>query len=791
MTLLRRWWWALLLIPVIIGATRLRLDVEVLNLLPANLPVVQGLKLYQENFSNARELIITLEGHDPNALENAARTVADALRRRTNLVSHVTWQPAWLEYPGQSAELIGYLWYNQPASSFALLTNRLFGSNLTNALIEAQQRLATTFTPGDIATLAYDPLELTRLPGNRSAADEGSAEQLFVSPDGRFRVVFVEADSPLANYKQCRAWLSEIQALVNRQALPADIRVSYTGRPAFVTEIAGGMERDMAGSAGGTLLTIGILFYLTHRRLRPLLWLLALLVLLLGATAGLGGLFFGTLNVVSLGFASILAGLAEDFGIVLYQESRSHPELTTQEVRRQAAPGIWWSAITTAGAFMLLNLSGLPGLGQLGSLVAIGILLAAVVMIYAYVPPLMRWHRKTDPLSQKFMLFAPVRLLPAKAIWAITVLLLLLAAFTLWQPRTRFDRSPAALKPKNSAAYATVEQIKHKLGRPDEPVWVIVQGKNEREVAERLTLVEPWLQSGVSNGAIARFNLPTQIWPQPQNQNANRQGLSSLVARAAEVRSAILAHGFTTNSLALTENLFATWRDAVARDTVYWPSNAASRWALDKFVGQTRDGILALGLIHPAADRSAIRRFIDSLPADLERASVIVSGWEFLGPTIFAMVIDEFPRVFVPIAVLVLLSLWLAFRHFREVLLSLATLGFAALALQAIMDVLGWRWNLLNLMALPLLLGMGIDYSIHIQLALRRYQGDLAAVRKSVGRALLLAGTTTVVGFGSLSFSQNAGMASLGQVCALGIALALLTAVYLLPVWWRRFGSKA
>ena len=63
-------------------------------------------------------------------------------------------------------------------------------------------------------------------------------------------------------------------------------------------------------------------------------------------------------------------------------------------------------------------------------------------------------------------------------------------------------------------------------------------------------------------------------------------------------------------------------------------------------------------------------------------------------------------------------------------------------------------------------------------------------VRKSVGRALLLAGATTVVGFGSLSFSTNAGMASLGQICALGIGLALVTAVYLLPVWWRKTGRE-
>jgi predicted RND superfamily exporter protein len=782
---LRRSWWWLLLIPIVIGVARLRFDVEVLNLLPLHVPAVQGLKIYQENFANARELIVTLDGDDPDRLESAARQLATGLRAETNLVAQVTWQPAWLEYPGQSAELIAYLWLNQAPEAVRALTNRLSGPNLSNALLEAQSRLATSFSPGDIATLSYDPLELTRLPGEGSTSGIGTGEQLFVSADGKFRVLFVEARPALGNYKQCRAWLEQIRQVVALQNLPAEIRVQYTGRPAFVTEIAGGMEKDMGGSAGGTLLTIGILFYLTHRRFRPLVWLLTLLVVILGATTAIGGLFFGTINVVSLGFASILFGLAEDFGIVLYQESRSHPELSTAQVRRMAAPGIWWSAITTAGAFLLLNLSGLPGLGQLGSLVAIGIVLAAVVMIYLYVPPLMRWHRRTDEDDSKLRLFAPVRLLPTKVIWLVTALCLLSGAWVLWRQGVRFDRSPDALKPRNSHAYAAVEQMKERLGRPDEPAWVIVRGNGEADVARKLGAVELWLQRGVGERAIKSFTLPTPLWPKPDRQQVNREVLRGLVRRGAEVKQAVLAGGFTSNSLALTDSLLATWAIAVDRPGTFWPSNAASQWVLDKVVGKTADGIFALGLLHPADDRRATRGFLESLPDDLRAQGVLVSGWEFLGPSIFEIVMREFPLVLTPIAALVIVSLWLAFRRFTDVLLSVATLAFSAVALQAIMDLLGWRWNLMNLMALPLLLGMGVDYSIHIQLALRRYNGDLATVRKSVGRALLLAGTTTVVGFGSLSFSTNSGMASLGKVCALGIALALVAAVYLLPVWWR------
>ena len=106
------------------------------------------------------------------------------------------------------------------------------------------------------------------------------------------------------------------------------------------------------------------------------------------------------------------------------------------------------------------------------------------------------------------------------------------------------------------------------------------------------------------------------------------------------------------------------------------------------------------------------------------------------------------------------------------------------------MKISGWSWNLLNLMALPLILGTGVDYSIFMQLALRRHGGDLKLAHQSVGRALLLCGGTAIAGFGSLGLSSNVGMSSLGRVCAIGIAGNMLISVFLLPVWWKYFSGK-
>jgi predicted RND superfamily exporter protein len=125
------------------------------------------------------------------------------------------------------------------------------------------------------------------------------------------------------------------------------------------------------------------------------------------------------------------------------------------------------------------------------------------------------------------------------------------------------------------------------------------------------------------------------------------------------------------------------------------------------------------------------------------------------------------------------------FRDFREVVLAVAVLVLSAVALLAIMRVAGWQWNVLNICAFPLLLGTGIDYTIHMIGSLRRHGGAREPVRRGIGRALLFCGISTAIGFGALSLANNAGLASLGKVCAAGILAVMMVAVFLLPGWWR------
>lgn len=842
---LKRWWWALLLVAVGLGLWRLRFDVDILDLLPPEEPTVQGLKLYQQHFANARELIITLRAPDANQAEQLASELADHLRQHTNLVAEVTWQAPWNEHPEQLGELLGWLWFNQKPDDFAALTNRLAPGQLKSALDQTKEALATSMSPMDLARREYDPFDLLTMPAltNLAGFSGGQSQQIFASPDGKFRLLYVESAVDLGSYRSCASWLKAIHAIVAQASSPADaatntvemrrqdagvpgtngVVVRYTGRPVFVEEIATSMQRDMSHSVGITSTAIALLFWLTHRRWRPMLWLLALLMLILGATLALGGLVLGTVSVVSLGFAAVLLGLAVDYAVVHYQEALAHPQMTVPEIRRAIAPSILWAAITTMSAFLVLNLGGLPGLGQLGTLVAIGIALSALVMVMIYLPPLFPERRKPRPDQPVFRWWnyfvapQPERRAPSRPAFVaphdqagavpgapiasvekfryhtpllLTGLILLGAGAVLCCRQPGLDRTGNALQPQHGKAQTTLDEITSELGMPPQPLWVIISGQDESEVYQRLTNADALLADAASNQVIGQYLLPTALWPRAENQSANRTTATVLGTKGPLLEYAALGEGFNTNALVLTEELVTTWARAGTGTNVFWPTNHVSQWLLKRFVTRTSDEWLVMGLVYPATNRVESAA-LTNLSRQLAKNGALLSSWELLGGATLKRVQSRMWEVVAPMVALVLLSLWFAFRRATEILLGMAVLGLSGLCLLASMAVSGWNWNLMNLMALPLMLGTGVDYTIFIQLALRRHGGDPGMVRRSVGRALMLCGGTAVAGFGSLGLSSNPGMASLGRVCAVGIGANMLISVFLLPTWWRMFSRKS
>ena len=784
-----RWWWAVLLLPMAAGLARLHFDADVLDLLPARIPAVQGLKMYQEHFANARELIVTVRAPKAEAAKSAAKSIAEKLRLETNLVADATWQPPWLENPGQMAELIAYLWLNQPPDVFGRLADGLVETNLPSVLTATRERLATTLSPADLAQLSYDPFGLTQLPAavTQAAPAFGQGQNMFASPDGTFRIIFVKARGELKGYRECTEWLNAVKKIAENSTVASNnINIGYTGRPAFVAEISGSMKHDIMLSVGGTALIIAALFWLAHRRWRPMLWLLTLLALILGGTLALGSLLLGAINVVSMGFAAILLGLAVDYAVVHYQEALAYPDLSVPEIRRAIAPSIFWAATTTIAAFLALNFGGLPGLAQLGSLVGIGVALSALVMIMAFLPPLFpdRMVRRAPLPPKPAPTAEPLNPLRAKLVFAATGALILICAAVLAFGWPKMDASTHAMEPRNSQSYAALNAIKENLAQKQEPLWLVVSGRDEDEVGRRLTAIKPALDNAVSKGLLTGFTLPDALWPRPEMQSANRATARRLADEEGAMKTAALANGFTVEALGLSGQILETWRRAAVTTNVFWPTNEASQWIFEKITAHDPQSFFAAGFLYPAAgtvDAGALARAGGPLPEQ----GVWLSSWGLLGQTVLDEVKHNLWKMLLPMAALVLFSLWLAFGRATEICLSLGILVLSGFCLLAVMKMAGWSWNVLNLMALPLLLGTGVDYSLFMQLALRRHGGSLEAARRTVGRALLLCGGTAVAGFGSLGFSSNAGMSSLGQVCAAGLAGNMLISIFLLPVWWK------
>src|SRR5690606_37899971 len=127
--------------------------------------------------------------------------------------------------------------------------------------------------------------------------------------------------------------------------------------------------------------------------------------------------------------------------------------------------------------------------------------------------------------------------------------------------------------------------------------------------------------------------------------------------------------------------------------------------------------------------------------------------------------------------------LGLMFRAVRPVLAVFGAMALSGAILLATMSCLGIGWNFLNIAATPPLLGTGIDYGIHVLMALRRNGGDIAAMWHGTGKAVVFCGMSTAIGFGSLCFASNDALASLGAVAVIGILASMLVSVFLLPHW--------
>ena len=790
---LRVWICLMVIIGLGLGFWRLQIDVDVFNLLPTESRMVDGLKLFQRNFGSSQELIISLRATDAQKAEEAVRSLARNLET-SGLTSRVIWRSPMQGDPAQLGELLAYSWYNQPPDKFGHLVGKLQAGRLAGTINDTIERMATSLQPQEVARLSYDPLALSDLAVNISTLAVGAGADPFASVDGRFRIMFVSAPYDHAGFWTYRNWMARVSERIAswRESLPLEdpFTIRITGNPAFVTETGSSLMKDILLAALGTLCMVAGLFWIVHRRWIPLLWLVSLLICVLAATISLGSFILGPLNAVSLGFAAILLGLAADYGLILYQEFRVHPKDSPARIRNTIAPSILWASLTTAGAFFMIGLSSLPGLTQLGILVGIGILVAAGIMLIAFLPPVARRVRPGLKHGEENRWSSGILSLGSRPAWIFSIVAAGTCLAVLVSRFPSVDYGTTNLGPKESSAMKALQEIQRDIGGHDDELWLIVDGADEGEVARRLVSTSKMLEHSVDQKLLADYSLPKAVWPRPDAQQVNREQARRAAARFPAVKETALRAGYLDDSLALTEHTFAAWKRFSETEGVVWPSHPGSKWVFQKFAGNDSGRLLVLGRLEaaPVATQAGLRELAARIN---DETGGLLFGWSLLSESLLGIMERDVRRVLIPMGIVLLLLLGTAFRNAGEVTLSIVTLGFSLLCLMSIMTLAGWSWNLMNVMALPLLFGAGVDYSIHIQFAMRRYRGDMTQVRQTVGRAILLCGASTAAGFGSLGFATNAGLASLGRVCAAGIIITSLIAVFLLPAWWRTLQRKS
>ncbi|HEY1151294.1 MAG TPA: MMPL family transporter, partial [Pseudoduganella sp.] len=126
------------------------------------------------------------------------------------------------------------------------------------------------------------------------------------------------------------------------------------------------------------------------------------------------------------------------------------------------------------------------------------------------------------------------------------------------------------------------------------------------------------------------------------------------------------------------------------------------------------------------------------------------------------------------------LLLWITLRSFADVLRTLVPLLVSTLVTLECCVLIDLPLNFANVIALPLLLGVGVAFKIYYVMAWRSGQRHL--LQSSLTHAVLFSAATTAAAFGSLSFSHHPGTASMGQLLALALACTLVGAVFFQPI---------
>ncbi len=774
-----------------IGVTKIKLDGDGGSILPMDIPEVQGLTLFRSAFGKREEILLTIRASTPEKASEASRELRAHLLSHPEVVAAVN-DPELLireladgkvldlapEVRDAGAALIAFAWLNGSDEKLRTLEERFSDKGLTKRIDEVMETLQFGEVE-DALKLQADPLGfLDILP--KKEGNEAIGIGPNTSKDGRYRVLGIRSPESRISGDQAVAWLDNVTALVDEwtQSRTASgaypTKVKLTGEPRYMKETLGGMKRDLGQSVVTTLILIMILFAVIQRRMRALAWLMLALVAVFFITIGFAGWLFSSMNVLSVGFAAILLGLAVDYGMVIYGESlteRSEDGVT--ELWKGVGPSVLWAAATTTAVFFSLNFSRIPGIAQLGDLVGLGILISTTVMLggFAYICSKLKPGRTKTASPWRH-----VRTGGKSRLWA-TPLVAFAALIVIIAEMPGIDRDFRVLRPRHSEALDAFEEMRSELSPDNAPkIAYVVSGNSADDLWKNRQIARDGIAAATASDDVSNYFLAGEQVDRIREILAQRDRV------IGKLRDTEL---FEEEPIALVEAIFKGWDTMLNfRPEGFKTGGMMNRSGLDRVFAVYGDNQTALLGWIEAADRDRYLALDFSWADKVQGQGGYLAGWEPVGPAVLRVVGQDFKRIFTPLAVVMLIMLIIVFRDWRDIVLALGLMVLSGITLLAMMRLLGLRWNFINLCSIPLLFGTGLDYIIHMIFSLRRSGGHMPTIRKGIRKALLFCALSTAAGFGSLAMAGNMGIASLGRVCAVGILLIMVFAIYFLPVWW-------
>jgi uncharacterized protein len=596
--------------------------------------------------------------------------------------------------------------------------------------------------------------------------------------------------------------------------------VRITGQVALADEEFATVAQGAVEGLIGSVVLITLWLFLAVRSWRLIVPILLTLGLGLVLTVLFAATAVGTLNLVSVGFGVLFVGIAVDFAIqfcVRYRDKRHETQDRPTAMRATAAQAgdqILVAALATAAGFLAFVPTDFSGVAELGLIAGVGMLIAFACTM-CFLPAAITLFQPRDEAAEVGFAFArrldPLVVRHRRPILAAFVVLAVVAGGAA--SHLQFDSDPLDTKNPNTEAMRTLRDlIANPLTNPYTIDILAPSAADAATLTAKLkalptvqdvlslnTFVPPDQTARLAIIADANNILAATIAPReaaaPVTPDQIRLAAESALAQI-EPALPKLAKDHPLAAIADDLRAFAKAPDPVlntanASLTRFLPlqldnlrvSLGAEPITLAKLPDDlTRDWLLPDGQVRVEVVPTAAARTNAGLRAFVAEVTAIAPNAGGSAVTILATsetITGAFRSAAIGALIAITVILFAMLRRPRDVALVLAPLLLSALLTLLVAVILPLPLNFANIIALPLLLGVGVSFNIYFVMNWRAGRRD--PLGSATARAIVFSALTTGSAFGSLALSTHPGTASMGTLLLISLGCTLLASLVFVP----------